>query len=64
MQFMLEVLLIQEFHFFVRILEFEVESVQTHDGRSANVELELWDCSGNHRQVLIHNKDLKIRICR
>jgi len=33
----------------VRVLEFEVESVALHDGRSANVEVELWDCSGNHK---------------
>ncbi|XP_065055513.1 intraflagellar transport protein 22 homolog [Rhopilema esculentum] len=33
----------------VRILEFEVESVALNDGRSANVEVELWDCSGNHK---------------
>ena len=35
-----------------RVLEFEVESVALHDGRSANVEVELWDCSGNHKLVL------------
>ncbi|XP_032236763.1 intraflagellar transport protein 22 homolog isoform X2 [Nematostella vectensis] len=33
----------------VRILEFECNSIEITPGRTANCEVELWDCSGNHR---------------
>eukprot|EP00794_Sanderia_malayensis_P013823 gene13823-15268_t len=33
----------------VRILEFDVESVATKQNRSANVDVELWDCSGDNK---------------
>ncbi|KAK3736340.1 hypothetical protein QZH41_020790 [Actinostola sp. cb2023] len=33
----------------VRILEFESHSIEITPGRTANCEVELWDCSGDHR---------------
>ncbi|XP_031559971.1 intraflagellar transport protein 22 homolog isoform X2 [Actinia tenebrosa] len=33
----------------VRILEFECNGIEITPGRTANCEVELWDCSGDHR---------------
>ncbi|XP_022793043.1 intraflagellar transport protein 22 homolog isoform X4 [Stylophora pistillata] len=33
----------------VRILEFESSGIEISPGKTANCEVELWDCSGNHK---------------
>jgi len=33
----------------VRILEFECNGIEISPGKTANCEVELWDCSGNHK---------------
>lgn len=33
----------------VRILEFESNGIEISPGKTANCEVELWDCSGNHK---------------
>ncbi|XP_068679299.1 intraflagellar transport protein 22 homolog isoform X1 [Montipora capricornis] len=33
----------------VRILEFECNGIELSPGKTANCEVELWDCSGNHK---------------
>ena len=32
-----------------RILEFECNGIEISLGKTANCEVELWDCSGNHK---------------
>ena len=32
-----------------RILEFECNGIEISPGKTANCEVELWDCSGNHK---------------
>ena len=34
-----------------RILEFECNGIEISPGKTANCEVELWDCSGNHKYV-------------
>lgn len=36
----------------VRIVEFELSNLVVN-GKSHNVDIELWDCSGDHRQVSV-----------
>ena len=33
----------------LRILEFECNGIEISMGKSANIEVELWDCSGDHK---------------
>lgn len=38
----------------VRIVEFEISNLNVN-GKSNNIDIELWDCSGDHRYVNIFN---------
>lgn len=37
----------------VRIVEFELSSLNIN-GKNTNVDIELWDCSGDHKYVCNH----------
>ena len=39
----------QFFSLLDRILEFECNGIEISPGKTANCEVELWDCSGNHK---------------